>query len=77
MFTNKQTNKPINKPDTVGNIDFVELVDELVAAVQPVELNAAVDVVAAVVAATVVVELVVAYKHCNCMFVHVNYLPAE
>ena len=79
----KTNKKYINLPDTVDNIDFVELVDELVVAEQVAE-----PVVAAVVVAVdemLVEELDVellavdAYMHCSCIvvFVHVSYLTAE
>ena len=78
-----KTNKKYrNLPDTVDNIDFVELVDELVVAEQVAE-----PVVVAVVVAVdemLVEELDVellavdAYMHCSCIvvFVHVSYLTA-
>ena len=80
-----KTNKKYrNLPDTVDNIDFVELVDELVVAEQVVEPEV-VAAVAVVVDEMLVVELDVellavdAYMHCSCIVVsvHVSYLTAE
>ena len=83
MFQTKQK-KYRNLPDTVDNIDFVELVDELVVAEQVVEPEV-VAAVAVVVDEMLVVELDVellavdAYMHCSCIVVsvHVSYLTAE
>ena len=85
----KTNKKYSNLPDTVDNIDFVELVDELVVAEQVVEPVVAAVVVVVVVVVVVdemlVVELDVellavdAYMHCSCIVVsdHVSYLTAE
>jgi len=67
--------------DTVDNIDFVELVDELVVAeqiVEPVVVAAAAVVVDAKLVVELDVELLAvgACMRCSCIvvFVHVNYL---
>ena len=79
----KTNKKYSNLPDTVDNIDFVELVDELVVAEQVVEpvVAAAVVVVDEMLVVELDVELLAvdAYMHCSCIVVsdHVSYLTAE
>ena len=80
----KTNKKYINLPDTVDNIDFVELVDELVVAEQVAEPVVAAAVVVAVdemLVEELDVELLAvdAYMHCSCIvvFVHVSYLTAK
>ena len=79
----KTNKKYSNLPDTVDNIDFVELVDELVVAEQvagPV-VAAAVVVVDEMLVVELDVELLAvdAYMHCSCIVgsVHVSYLTAK
>lgn len=79
----KANRKYKNLPDTVDNIDFVELVDELVVAEQvagPV-VAAAVVVVDELLVVELDVELLAvdAYMHCSYIVVsvHVSYLTAE
>ena len=79
----KTNRKYKNLPDTVDNIDFVELVDELVVAEQVVgpAVAAAVVVVDELLVVELDVELLAvdAYMHCSCIVVsvHVSYLTAE